>query len=75
MVPRCLLGSTTTLTKSKSISVRESGAGIPENTSAVHMLEEELCCFLWEKSRADNKIQKEPSCTSINRASYSEHTE
>lgn len=59
MVLRCLLSWTTTLTKSKSIPIRESGAGIPENTSAVHMLEEELCCFLWERNRAENKIPTE----------------
>lgn len=55
------------LTKSKSIAVRESGTGIPENTSAVHMLEEELRCFLWERGREKkNPVHTERSGTPIN---------
>lgn len=39
------------LTQSKAVAIREASTGVPEDTGAVHMLEEELRCFLYREKR------------------------
>lgn len=39
-------------TQSKSVAISKTGTCIPENTSAVYLMQERLCCVLCNKNTA-----------------------
>ena len=39
-------------TQSEAVAISEAWAGVPENTGAVELMQELLCCFLWRRETA-----------------------
>lgn len=51
-----LLLPLTSLTKSETVAIRETCAGIPEHTGTVNVLEEEFCCFLCRVKERETEL-------------------